>query len=74
MQNSIELARTTLGPDRDALAIRLDRDSGQEVIVLVWPTRPTQIAPRAFAATVTAIVSTLSEARHQLRLIRAAER
>jgi hypothetical protein len=51
-----------------------DRSAGRAVIVLIWPTRSTEIEPSQLAAVTTAIVATLAEARVQLGLIRAAER
>lgn len=71
--SSIELARLAIGAG-EHFAINLVRNDGSEVIIFVWPTQPTEIAPSAFAATVTAIVAALSEALLQLRLIKNAER
>jgi hypothetical protein len=54
--------------------IRLVRGETRELIILVWPTRATEIEPRELAGVTTTVVAVLAEARVQLRLIRKAER
>ena len=73
MEKTTELARAAIATGQH-FAITLVRASDRELIVLVWPSRSTEIEPSALAAVTTAIVSTLAEARVQLGLIRAAER
>jgi hypothetical protein len=72
MDKTTELARAAIGAQ--PFIIRLVRGETHELIVLAWPTRPSEIEPRELAAVTTTVVAVLAEARVQLRLIRAAER
>jgi hypothetical protein len=73
--NVIELARGRM-IDGQTFIIRLDRDAetSSEVVVLMWPPQPTSIEPKQLAETTTTVVTTLAEARVQLRLIRGRRR
>jgi hypothetical protein len=73
MQQVTELARAMIAAEQHFI-IELIQDSNRELIILVWPTRPTQIEPAQLAAITTTVVAVLAEARIQLGLIRQAER
>jgi hypothetical protein len=73
MQQVTELARAMIAA-KQHFSIQLIQDSNRELIILVWPTRPTQIEPAQLAAITTTVVAVLAEARIQLGLIRKAER
>jgi hypothetical protein len=74
MQESIELARGTIAAD-SVLTIHLFRYPGRaELLMLRWPSKPTEIEPSNLPAVTTTIITALAGARIQLAAIRAAGR
>jgi hypothetical protein len=71
MRKITELARATIADDHELRIIRVRKTDQPELIVLVWPARPTAIESTKLAATTTTIVACLAEARIQLAALRA---
>jgi hypothetical protein len=61
MEKTTELARAMIATKQPfMITLGCDRNAGREVIVLIWPTRSTEIESSQLAAVTTAIVARTS--------------